>query len=193
MQALSPAFFTLSLVDSSCHRSWLGMGCWLQSDDFFHLVFRAQGSWGRHLLLAPPPPPSLCLDLSIRKSPTDWLSSCHFVFSGQTKNPRSQITADCFPKKQNSAVFPAFSLLYLWFKHNSIWPYQVFSWFLVNQQNHWCQCLLKTFVHEEVILQIIAWSCFLTASHSFTSFKPLSYKRIALFLCWLLKSISNLK
>lgn len=166
------------------------MGCWLQSDDFFHLVFRAQDSWGRHLLLAPPPPPSLCLDLSIRKSPADWLSSCHFVFSGQTKNPRSQITADCFPKNRTAQYFrPSPFFTY----GLNIWPYQVFSWFLVIQQNHWCQCLLKTFVHEEVILQIIAWSCFLTASHSFTSFKPHSYKRIALFLCWLLKSISNLK
>ena len=91
-------------------------------------------------------------------------------------NKKSQTSDPCslFPKRQNSSVLPAFFFLYVCFKHNSIWPYQAFSWFFVNQQTYWYQCLPKTFVHEEVLLQIIAWSCFLSGLRSFTSVKPLS-------------------
>ena len=47
----------------------LGVGCWLQSDDFFHLVFKSQDSWRRHLLLAPPTPPSLLSWIWASESP----------------------------------------------------------------------------------------------------------------------------
>lgn len=118
MQALSPAFFTLSLVDSSCHRSWLTRhGLLIAVWWFFSPCLQGSGQLRKTPAVGSSPTTFPLLGSEHQKVPR-WLAFI-LPFCLLRTNKKSQISDHCWllPKKQNSAVFPAFSFLYLWFKH----------------------------------------------------------------------------
>lgn len=140
------------------------------------------GTGGRHLLLTPPLHPS---------SSWIWASDGQMAlfqwalvvpFCLLRANKKSQTSDDCSllaSQTQNSSALPAFFCLYSWSKHYPPAQRKPSHDALSTSRDGLfsiagCQSLLKTFVPEEVVLQIIAEIHSLTVSHIFISLKPLS-------------------
>lgn len=130
LQGLSPAFFTLSLVATRCHKPWWTKD-WLLIAVWWIFSPCLQVSVSGPLTKTPAVGSSHAtfplLGSEHQKVPCRWTFFLPFWLLRTNKKSQTSDPCSLLPKEQNSSVLPAFFFLYLWFKHSSIWPYQAFS------------------------------------------------------------------